>query len=90
MPSLLFKPQDRYPLDTVSRQILAFNETRKFLSFQNLSAVNVWVQFSREAAFEECLRLGPGAFAAYDVVVPINEVFARAETGTAKLVVTEA
>lgn len=90
MPTLLFKPQDSYPLTTSSRQILPVNEQRKFLSFQNLGTVNVWVQFSRDAAFEECLRLAPGGFTAYDIVIPGNEIFARAESGTSKLVVTEA
>lgn len=91
MPTpLLFKPQDSYPLTTASKQILAFNPDRRFLSFQNLGTVNVWVQFSRDAAFEECLRIPPGGFVAYDLIVPTNEVFARSETGTSKLVVTEA
>lgn len=87
---ILFKPQDGYPLTTVSVQILPENLDRQFLSFQNLSTVNVSIQFSRDAAMDETLRLGPGGFVAYDVIVPGNAVFARAETGTAKLVVTEA
>lgn len=87
---VLFKPQDSYPLDAKSRQLLPVNMERKFLSFQNLGTVNVWVQFSREAAFEECLRVPPGQFIAYDRKIPGNEIYARAETGTSKLVVTEA